>query len=384
VTVSGPSTPHHPRDRPPSLEAILLAYLKASWEQSEDDLFQDLARRLFRWQFERNHPYQRFCLGRGVTPQNLESWTDIPAVPTDVFKAIDLVDGPLEAVQRTFLTSGTTRGQTRGRHHFPTLSLYAAAALSTFDHFCLPDGMRLPLFALLPSEQELPESSLSHMAALVMEQLGASESRFFWKGNQLDISSLNEALKALCTRSQPVMLLGTAFAFVHWFDETPAGALSLPPGSRVMETGGLKGRAREISRDALYAQIQSRLGLPKEAIISEYGMTELSSQLYDGAFRATHLGQSVQPGLQGPPWLRFRVMDPIRLEPVPDGEIGLIQLFDLANLHSVSAIQTADLGVIQEGRLELLGRAPDAEARGCSLTAEELLKMSPGARDEGP
>ena len=148
-----------------------------------------------------------------------------------------------------------------------------------------------------------------------------------------------------------------------------------------METGGLTGRVREVSRGEIYDLFTRHLGLPAEACVAEYGMTELSSQLYDSSLRARLRGEARPRRLMAPPWLKVLVVDPVSLEPLPEGEVGLVRFFDLANLDSVCAVQTSDRGRISEGGLELFGRAPEAELRGCSLTAEELLRVAPGRPD---
>jgi hypothetical protein len=222
------------------------------------------------------------------------------------------------------------------------------------------------------------------MIGHLIDTLDVPGSRFYFTGGELRIDPLIAALEAAAAEGRPVMLLGTAFAFVHLFDERPAWSVSLPAGTRVMETGGLKGRVREVSRPELYRLIAARLGVPDHAIVAEYGMTELSSQLYDACLRDVTLGRPPRRVLEAPPWLKVDVVDPVRLEPLPEGEVGLIRFFDLANLDSVCAVQTSDRGRFVQGGLELLGRAPDAEARGCSLTAEELLRMSGEGGDGRP
>jgi hypothetical protein len=143
--------------------------------------------------------------------------------------------------------------------------------------------------------------------------------------------------------------------------------IALPPGSRLMETGGFKGRTRVVSREDLYTRTAATFGLPLHAIVAEYGMTELSSQYYDShASRATLDRRKAWPA-----WLRPIVVDP-RGKPVPDGIVGAIRHVDLANRSSVVAIETEDLGAIVDGELILIGRERGAELRGCSLDAEDL------------
>jgi hypothetical protein len=164
----------------------------------------------------------------------------------------------------------------------------------------------------------------------------------------------------------PLAVLGTAFSFVNWLDELAAKGVrhTLPAGSRVMETGGYKGRSRSLPRAELHALIAERLGVPAAGIVCEYGMSELSSQAY-----ATTGAVPERRTFHFPPWARAQVISPETGTPVGEGETGLLRMLDLANVFSVAAIQTEDLAVRRGDGFELLGRAAQAEPRGCSLLA---------------
>jgi hypothetical protein len=143
-----------------------------------------------------------------------------------------------------------------------------------------------------------------------------------------------------------------------------------------MHTGGFKGRSREVAQDELIRCMAETFGVPESAVVGEYGMTELSSQLYEGTFRAAR-GLPAPSARHGtfvaPPWLRVVAVDPETLRPVADGEIGILRFEDLANVDSALAIQTSDRGRCQGSAVELLGRPPGAPPRGCSLAVEELM-----------
>ena len=206
------------------------------------------------------------------------------------------------------------------------------------------------------------------MFGVVVPTHGDAGSGFFVRGGELRLDALQAALRE---SSAPIVLCGTAFSFVHLLDALEASdlRLPLPAGSRVMETGGFKGRAREISRDELYASIDARLGVPAESVVNQYGMTELGSQFYDSVL--------AEPGVPrrklGPPWARARIVDPESGEPCPPGAVGALVLHDLANTGSVAAIQTADLGRRNGDGFEVLGREAGAEARGCSIALDSML-----------
>ena len=210
-------------------------------------------------------------------------------------------------------------------------------------------------------------------------------------------------MRQFAQSKQPVLLVGTAFSFVHLLDYLAAQNLrfQLPLGSEVVETGGYKGRSREMPKRELHALITDRLGIASGQIISEYGMSELSSQAYARATdesRITRpLRHSLSPGERAgvrasdesrmltrrqadnatshssyflfPPWARAQIISPETGREVGEGETGLIRVFDLANVYSVMAIQTEDLGIRRANGFELLGRAALVEPRGCSLMA---------------
>ena len=312
-----------------------------------DDEFERLARALFARQYELSAPYRRLCLGHGVSPDTVRRWQDIPAVPAQAFKVFDLSCVPLAETAAVFYSSGTTGAQT-SRHYFD------ADALALYETSLRAGDAALPtrperLWALMPEPSASPNSSLSHM----LGALGAE--RFFWD----DDAALSSALIEL---TEPVMLFGTAFAWVQLFDGT-AQDWRLPDESVVVETGGFKGRTREVPREELYGLFGTRLGVPLESCFSEYGMSEMASQFY---------GQGLNPEKRGPHWVRTRTIDPQTGDDAPAGTPGLLRHYDLANFNSVLALQTQDLGTLTSGGFVLHGRAADAEVRGCSLTVEEL------------
>lgn len=310
--------------------------------------FGRLARALFARQYEKCAPYRRLCLGQGVSPQTVRRWQDIPAVPAQAFKVFELSCAPIAETTTVFHSSGTTGAQT-SRHYFDAdaLALYETSLQAGFEA-ALPTRTER-LWALMPEPSASPNSSLSHM----LGTLGAE--RFFWDND----AALSKSLAAL---TEPVTLFGTAFAWVQLFDGTPQN-WRLPDGSVVVETGGFKGRTREVPREELYALFATRLGVPLENCFSEYGMSEMASQFY---------GQGLDPEKRGPHWVRTRTIDPATGEDAPPGTPGLLRHYDLANFNSVLALQTQDVGVQTPGGFVLQGRAADAEVRGCSLTVEEL------------
>lgn len=356
----------------------------------EDEEFDRLARDVFARQYEACAPYRRFCERRGRTPDAVGHWTEIPAVPQSAFKSAALYSDD-DAPVRVFETSGTTAGHP-GRHYVSErgLGLYTDSMNATFRHYLLPGledgGVRrsvlLPI-ALTPSSEEAPRSSLSYMVDGVCADLFAEPPTRVVRNGRLEIAVLRSALARSERDGRPAMLLGSSLAFLDAADVLAGRGetYELPGGSRLMETGGYKGRRREIDPHALRGYLSNVFGIPESCIVNEYGMTEACSQFYDGVLRGEGREKS------GPAWVRALIRDPETLEPAAIGQMGVVQWVDLANRYSVSFLLTEDLA-LAEGRerhgpgsapFTLLGRAEGAEARGCSLAAEEWTRATGAA-----
>ena len=339
--------------------------------------FDHFALEIFAFQYATNPIYRGFCEARGAYPERVTTPDAIPAVPTEAFRAAPLVCGEPEQVVAIFRTSGTTGGLgRRGEHHFLDLEIYRAALLAGFRRHLLPDCPRMRVASLVASPADVPDSSLGYMVGAVMEEMGREGSGFDSGDGEVRVDTFLHRAVRSAAEEEPLLVVGTSFAFVYLLDTMRARgeSLRLPVGSRVMDTGGFKGRTREVSRAELYAEIEERLGVPPPFIINEYGMTELSSQRYDGqaGTASSDIGDRRHGG---PPWLRTTAVDPETLAPLPAGETGILRHLDLANLYSVAAVQTADLGRVVDGDVELFGRAPGAEPRGCSMAMEDLLEV---------
>lgn len=369
------------------LDQEILALIAQGMDRRDDAQFNRLALDLFEYQFAHNQPYRNFCLRRGLEPGSIASWKEIPAVPTTAFKDAPLACFPVEKAAAVFETSGTTQSkERRGRHYLESTALYRASIIPNFaahllsdtvavvcDRRDLPNAvgdrkppLQLPMLILTPSPEEAPRSSLSFMMGVVAEEFGGRGSFYFVHDGHLEAQRLCDSLRMAENFGEPVMLLGTAFAFAHFFDwcEENHHYFKLPKGSRAMETGGFKGKSREMPRAEFYQLFDEYLLLPKSQIVNEYGMTELGVQFYN---QAQH---NPKPA---PPWSRVVLVDPATAKEAGEGERGLIRIYDLTNRSSVMAVQTEDVGVRRGDGFEVLGRAAGAEARGCSIAADEFL-----------
>jgi hypothetical protein len=339
---------------------------------ADEAAFDALALRLFAHQFRYNTAFQKFCQQRGRTPRTVKRWQDIPAVPINGFKDLTLSCTPPEACERVFMTSGTTRGDVRGRHWHPHLQVYDLSMTLNFRQRFMGGRERTRMGILFPSEQLMPNSSLAHYLALALHQFGAPDSRYYLGADGLQLDDLVATLQQVQAGGEPFALLGASYSFVHLLDALQARGLKfrLPAGSRLLDTGGFKGQSRKMAMDEFYDTLSATLDVPRSACINMYGMTELSTQFYDD-------GNAVLPAVKsGPHWIRTRVLDPLTGQEMAQGERGILAHTDLGNFNSVTTILTEDVGVAVEGGFLLLGRAQGAQARGCSLALDQFLQAA--------
>lgn len=351
----------------------LVARTGSGGEPCDDEVFGRLALRVFAMQFECDAPYRRFCERRGATPDGVDDWRRIPAVPTAAFRSLDLACAGGGAV---FLTSGTTGGtERRGRHLVPRPEVYREGAIAHFRRMVLPDGARPRLVALLAGPDLLPQSSLVRMVDWIREDLCGGECAWLVGDGTFDPGRAADRIEEEARRGEPICLVGVRVLFTTLLEHcrSEGRVLVLPPDSRVVDTGGPKG-GRAFSDAGFLAACWHVLGVPAWLCVNEYGMTELCSQFYDDVLASRFSGSNAKRRKLGPAWTRTRAVDPSTLEPVAPGEPGILCHFDLANVGSVLAVQTEDVGTCEaDGRFALRGRLPGAPARGCALALADLL-----------
>ncbi len=352
-----------PDTSPPAADA-LVDRIARFIDAPARDAFGPLALEAFAFQYERIPPFRRLCEARGVRPGAVTDWRRIPAVPAAAFQTLELHAAPAREI---FRSSGTT-GDRRSVHYHPYPELYRRVIDASFPDFCLSGDDRPPMLSLIQPRRQLPDSSLGFMVDHVLRGYGSAASRVAFNQGGVDA----QAATAWCAERRrdrrPGLILATAFALVGWLDAIPGNtSIELPPGTVVFETGGFKGRTRELTRSELLERLASRLGVARDRVVREYGMTELTSQCY------TRVLAGGDPDVfVGPAWLEVRLLEPETLEETRPGEPGIIAVFDLANVGSAVHVLTQDVGVAEGDGFRLLGRASGAELRGCSLTVEEL------------
>jgi len=333
-----------------------------------EEIFNRLALDLFALQRIHNPVYRKYC--ESLTFVSPAHWREIPFLSVAAFKDFEVSVLPERERPVVFKSSGTTQlNRSKHFHNRDSLEIYKASLLPWFRQHVLPDAPNeLQIISLSPAPLDAPESSLVHMFDVVARHFAPNVQPKYFASTQsdgawtLDLDSIIPVLKEASSRNDPVLLLGTAFSFVHLLDGIED--LRLPPKSRVMETGGYKGRSRVIPKEELHALIATKLGIAPNHIVTEYGMSELSSQAYDSTCGAWSDKARI---FHFPPWARARIISPETGNEISDGETGLLQILDLANVYSVAALQTEDLALKIGSGFQLLGRIEKAEARGCSL-----------------
>jgi hypothetical protein len=351
----------------------VLSFIEAPRKES----FEPLALEVFRYQFSHVAPYREYCLQRGMTAEAVHALYQIPAISTVAFKyaRLESSEAPSPAA-RLFLTSGTTAGKDgRGRHMVVRPEIYRVSALTHLRHMLFPDRARMSIVALHPTADRMPDSSLSQMISWCIEEFGTSPTLCAANRHGIEAATAIEFLSGMERRGAPVCILGTTASFAALFEAMRTRKIALPSGSRVMDTGGAKGQSSPLSAEAMVSESERMLGIPGPLVINEYGMTEMCSQLYDATtFNSSYDSPPDRRIKLPPPWLRPVALDPVNLEPVDDGEVGLLSFFDLANVGSVSALMTEDFGVIENGAVRVLGRSAAGDPRGCALAIQEFAE----------
>jgi phenylacetate-coenzyme A ligase PaaK-like adenylate-forming protein len=313
-----------------------------------DSNFEDIAIRLFRFQAENSPIYKSYLHNLHVNPAEVNQLTQIPFLPISFFKTQKIQTG-LWTPETEFTSSGTTGAQT-SRHLVADLSFYLEHAERTFERF-YGSLQQYHILALLPAYLERTGSSLIAMIDHFIKRSDSEHSGFYLYNHK----ELVKKIEVLKSGSRKILVWGVSFALLDLAEQFEIDLSK----AIVMETGGMKGRRQELTRQELHGFLNQRFNT--HAIHSEYGMTELMSQAYSsgGGY------------YQMPPWMKVvirEINDPFNYLKNRTGGINVV---DLANFHSCAFIETQDLGkTLETGELEILGRIDNSDVRGCNLLVE--------------
>lgn len=319
---------------------------KGLFDIKSEAQFKTAAFEVFKHQFENNKTYRSFCDLLNIHPADIQSIEQIPFLPIQFFKSRKILSSKDE-IQEIFTSSGTT-GSITSQHFVTDIKLYHESYLKGFAHF-YRDIKDYVVLALLPNYLERNGSSLVFMVNDLIEKSNQSESGFYLH----NLDDLAQKINSLDAKGQKILLIGVSFALLDLIEKHQFSLKN----TIVMETGGMKGRRKELVRAELHEVLKKGFGVSE--IHSEYGMTELLSQAYskgNGIFKA-------------PPWMKILIRDTEdALTILPNQKTGGINVIDLANYNSCSFIATQDLGKIYEnGTFEIIGRFDNADIRGCNL-----------------
>jgi hypothetical protein len=343
--------------------------------------FESLALAVFRYQAAHVPVYRAFLASLDIDPRAIRSVVEIPPVSTLAFKYAR-IESELQSESpspHVFLTSGTSIGPgERGRHLVPVPEIYRASALRHLQRMMFPDRARMAMLALHPCADQMPESSLAQMISWCMEEFGDGSALCAATRESVDVAQATEFLHVAQRLNHWVCILGTTASCAALFAALRASgtAIRLPAGSRLMDTGGAKGQSIPLSPEQVANEAHELLGIQPALVINEYGMTEMCSQLYDAT--SFNSESKAPPGMRiklAPPWLRPAALDPITLTPKTGPEPGVLAFFDLANIGSISALMTEDIGIVNHDAVIVLGRAPMADPRGCALAIEQFAEL---------
>ena len=308
--------------------------------------FTEIALAVFKHQFKNNKVYRSFCDLLFVHPSSVSNIEEIPFLPIQFFKSRNVLSS-LDEIQETFTSSGTT-GTRISKHLVTDINLYKESYLKGFTHF-YGNIEEYTVLALLPNYLERQGSSLVFMVADLIKKSKKAESGFYLD----NIEELANKLLELNRNGQKILLIGVSFALLDLIEMQQFNLKN----TIVMETGGMKGRRKELVREELHTILQNGFGVTK--IHSEYGMTELLSQGYSK-------GNGI---FETPPWMKILTRDTEdALSINASGKNGGINVIDLANYNSCSFIATQDLGKVHKnGTFEIIGRFDNSDIRGCNL-----------------
>ncbi|GIV96132.1 MAG: acyl-protein synthetase [Herpetosiphonaceae bacterium] len=321
--------PHIPAELEQKIRSLIAGGVEVDAPR-DDEQFNALALEIFTFQFETNETYRQFCLARGRTPQTVAQWEEIPALPAPL--AGELV---------------------------PHNPLYEAAVLPILDTYLFPDDARMTILGLADSAGSDSSSQLTALISLALASYGTETSGSFVRAGALDAAGLAAALRNAEERGDPICLIGDTHYYTMFMDYCADQGLRfhLPRGSRLLDTVQPDESGKQPPRDKIYKRYRETLGLTMTACINLYTPAGLASPFIDSMLYDAHRRDWRPRHKVIPPWVRSQIVDATTLDPVRRGSVGLLRHVDLANLYSVLAVQTRDLGVVVAYGFEVIGQA---------------------------
>lgn len=351
-----------------ALTSAVLGFIESGVDaEIPEDVFNDYAIRIFRYQYAVNLVYREFCDIKRIKPGDIDRWEDVPMVYNDAFKTHLIVSFPIEKSVMACLTGGTTSLTQRGRifRDEDGRKLVLTANRIMTGSYLFPDfesGQRCRILILAPSPKLAPSMGMAIGMDQTRRHFGTPDSMFLLGRSGIHINKLLNALRQSEDTGIPVALIGATVAFVYFFQACRRKNIrfNLPRGSRICDGGGYRGRFGKVTRDDYYEMVQETLGIPWTHCVNVLGEAETATNLFDDALRRYVKGLPRRDRVRPvPPWCRVKALSIEDLSPLPDGEVGLLAHWDLANIPTILGVITDNLGFTTDnGRsCEMVGRA---------------------------
>lgn len=356
------------------LDRELLAFINKGLDNDDDDdEFSRLALKEFELQFHTIPPYRDYCRSKGITPKDAKGWRDIPAVPSKAFKHFALATFPVERAEHAYFTSGTTDPRKKGKiYRDPgAVDLINAANGILTRHYVFPGCERMKILLMTPSPKMAPGIGMAVGLERVRTEFGTQDSAYLISFSGLDLELLLHSLLEAEKTGRPIALIGSTPGFIYFFKACEQHHISfqLPPGSRICDGGGYMGQFGECSREEYFGMCKKLLGIEEHYCINVLGMGEISTNFFDNVLSDYREKRSIPRHKIIPPWTKTEVVDVDSYQRLPEGEIGLLKHYDLANRSMVVAVQTDNLGFATKDGFEIVGRWKKRPGR---LDAEEI------------
>lgn len=363
-----PMSPSEAENERHRLTEDVLRFIEAGVDSKvPENVFNDYCLRMFSLHYQVNPIFREFCDAKKVKPGDIDRWQDVPMVYNDVFKTHLVASFPLEKSVMACLTGGTTSLTQRGRifrDEDGKRLVFTANRVMT-GSYLFPDfeaGRRCRILILAPSPEMAPSMGMAIGMDQTRQHFGAPDSMFLLAKSGILVNDLLKALREAEASGVPIALIGATSAYVYFFQACRRKKMKfcLPPGSRICDGGGYRGRFGEVKREDYYAMVQEILGIPNSHCVNVLGEAETATNLFDDSLRRYAKGMPPRQRTRPvPPWSRVLAMSIDELKPLPDGEIGLLAHWDLANVPTVLAVITDNLGYTTDNGqgCEMVGRA---------------------------
>lgn len=344
-----------------ALDQDIAAFMDQEGVTGQNDQgFNQLALREFALHFAQVAPFRDYCLEKKATPETVQHWRAIPAVPAAAFKNQVLASFPLEKTVQSNLTSGTTGRRNRGKIYRDqgSLALVTKANSLLTRTFLFPDVERMKIMLMVPSPKMAPGMGMAIGLEMVRQMFGLPGSAFLISPLGLDVHTLLAAIREAEESGEPLALIGATSCFIYFFNACRKEGISfrLPPGSRGCDSGGYFGQFGDWTKEEFFVQAEKILGISPHHWVNVLGTAECSTNYFDNVLANQVAGKKKERCKEIPSWTRVMVVDPESLEEVPHGQPGLLRHYDLTNRAMILGVQTDNVGVAVEGGFEILGR----------------------------